>query len=310
MAANPFSLTERDLRALRLFRSVAEAGGLTAAERQTGLERSTVSRHIKALEERLGAAICFRGPRGFTLTEFGRDVLAAAVALDDTLDEIKRQLSRARETIRGDLCLGLADNCVTNPEARVIPALAAFGKTAPEVRLAVRIARPGELLRALREYRINCCVVGAPPGDASLTTEPLFHEDFRLFVRDDGGPAPAFGELGARGYGFVDRTEVQAPFPTALRHLGLPMVHAEGLEAVATLLATGRYVGQLPTHYAAMLRPVVPLVEVRDAAEAALRVRFSFVALASRRPSRAQERLREYVIASHAEPRAPVGALA
>ena len=62
-------ITEADMRLLRIFRAVAEAGGLTAAEVNLGMERSTISRHLLALETRLGGRLCFRGPSGFELTE-------------------------------------------------------------------------------------------------------------------------------------------------------------------------------------------------------------------------------------------------
>ncbi len=41
------SLTESDLRLMRIFRVVAESGGLTAAEICLNMERSTISRHLK-----------------------------------------------------------------------------------------------------------------------------------------------------------------------------------------------------------------------------------------------------------------------
>jgi DNA-binding transcriptional LysR family regulator len=299
MGTQLVSLSEHDLRALRLFRNVAEAGGLTAAERQTGLERSTISRRIKALEERLGATICLRGPRGFALTDFGRDVLAAAVRLDDTLDEVKLQLSRSGDTIRGALRVGLADNCLTNPQARIMQALSTFTATAPDVDLVVQIARPAELLRALREYRLDCCIVGASPGDGTLKADPLFEEEFRLFVRSNGNTAPTLAALAQHSFGLVERIEEMTPFPLALRRIGLRTVRAEGLEAVATLLATGRFAGQLPTHYAEALRTSIPLVEVREARETWIRVRFSFVSLRSRPPSRAQEHLRQLMVVEH-----------
>jgi DNA-binding transcriptional LysR family regulator len=299
MRTDVLSLSEADLRALRLFRNVAEAGGLTAAERQTGLERSTISRSIKALEERLGATICLRGPRGFALTDFGRDVLAAAVTLDDTLDKVKLQLSRSRETIRGALRLGVADNCLTNPVACISGALAAFTATAPDVELVVQIARPAELLRALREYRLDCCIVGASPGDGSLRADPLFDEEFRLFVRCNGSTPPTLATLAHHSFGLVERIEEMTPIPLALRRIGLRTVRAEGLEAVATLLATGRFAGQLPTHYAEALRASIPLVEVREARATWIRVQFSFVSLQSRPPSRAQEHLRRLMMMEH-----------
>lgn len=297
--SDSISLSERELRALRLFRSVVDAGGLTAAERKVGLERSTLSRQIKALEDRLGAAICLRGPRGFDLTDFGRDVLVAAVTLDDALGEVNRSLSLAKSTIRGELKVGIADNCITNPESHIVETLAGFTDTAPAVDLSVVIGSPEDLLRALHEFRVNCCVIGTRPWDSSLAVEPMFFEEFRLYVRGDVHPMPRFEDLRDRGFGLVIQKEPD-PVPEILRTSDWQrVVNADGLEATALLIATGRFVGQLPTHYASALATVVPLSVVPGAERASVKVRFSFVSRTSRTPSRAQEHLRKLMLQAH-----------
>lgn len=305
MENDDVSLSERDLRALRLFRSVVDAGGLTAAERDTGLERSTLSRQIKALEQRLGGTICRRGPRGFVLTDFGRDVLIAAVALDDALEEINHGLSNARTTVRGELRLGIADNCITNPESKLIESLARFTETAPAVDFSVTIGQPADLLRALQEFRINCCVLGALPYDRSLAVDTLFAEEFRLYVRGDLLPVPRFDELAERGIELVLQKE-PSPVPELLRATKLRRaVLAEGLEAIAFLVATGRYAGQLPTHYATGLRTIFPLCEVPGAERASVTVPFSLVSLANRPAMRAQHHLRTLLLETHGKIPAP-----
>ena len=63
-----------DLRLLRIFKSVVECGGMTAAELELNISASTLSRHMKDLEERLGLVLCRRGRAGFTLTPEGVQV--------------------------------------------------------------------------------------------------------------------------------------------------------------------------------------------------------------------------------------------
>jgi hypothetical protein len=62
---------ERDLRSLRVFCNVAEAGGLAAAERVLLMSKASISRHVREVEERLGVRLCERGPAGFRLTPEG-----------------------------------------------------------------------------------------------------------------------------------------------------------------------------------------------------------------------------------------------
>ena len=61
-------ISDMDLRLLRVFRSVVECGGMAAAELELNIATSTISRHIKDLETRLGLTLCRRGRGGFALT--------------------------------------------------------------------------------------------------------------------------------------------------------------------------------------------------------------------------------------------------
>ena len=60
-----------DLRLFRLFMTVVEAGGFTAAQSELNLSLSTISTHFAELEGRLGVRLCRRGRSGFKLTEEG-----------------------------------------------------------------------------------------------------------------------------------------------------------------------------------------------------------------------------------------------
>ncbi len=63
---------------LRLFLAAVDAGSLSGAARRLGLEQSTLSRRIAALEERLGGALFLRGRSGLVLTEHGARILPLA----------------------------------------------------------------------------------------------------------------------------------------------------------------------------------------------------------------------------------------
>lgn len=77
----------RDLNALRIFRDVVKAGGYSAAHRQTGQSRATLSRYITALEEDLGARLIERNTRNFRLTEQGQILYERSQDILSQLDE-------------------------------------------------------------------------------------------------------------------------------------------------------------------------------------------------------------------------------
>lgn len=74
-------LSDVDFRLLRVFRAVVACGGVSAAELELNIGRSTISRHLTDLEIRLGCKLCLRGPAGFRLTEEGERIHAAALQL-------------------------------------------------------------------------------------------------------------------------------------------------------------------------------------------------------------------------------------
>ncbi|WP_158872489.1 LysR family transcriptional regulator [Antarcticirhabdus aurantiaca] len=305
------TLSENDLRLMRIFRVVAESGGLTAAELRLNMERSTISRHIKALEHRLGGCLCLRGPSGFELTDFGDTVLAAAVAACDMLDRVRDDLNRARNVLTGDLHVGIADNCLSNPACRISEALARLSKAAPNVRIHLVVHPPADLARELAARQLHLCINGALQREEDFVRHPLFQEEFRLYARRRHDvPSARLPDLVAAGYGIV--TRLSEPHSERLAAL-LPEARrseALGLEAVAALVAGGQHVGLLPTHYATLIAPFCPLDEVEAADHLAYQSPF-FLNYERSRPLSAPGRLfRDIVRDVHPRDEAPAIAAA
>ena len=72
-----------DLNALRTFVLVVDAGGVTEAARRAGLPKSTVSRHVRDLESRLGERLLERRGRGVAPTGAGRRLHESALRHGD-----------------------------------------------------------------------------------------------------------------------------------------------------------------------------------------------------------------------------------
>jgi DNA-binding transcriptional LysR family regulator len=76
---------------LRVFLAVAQAGSLRRAARALGLGQPTVIRHVRQLEQNLGARLFERTPDGHRLTRWGQDLLPMAQSMAEAATTIDRR---------------------------------------------------------------------------------------------------------------------------------------------------------------------------------------------------------------------------
>lgn len=72
--------------------AVARHGSTLAAGRALGVDQSTVQRRLVELERRIGQSLVQRQPSGYRLTEFGREMLPFAEAVERSVQAFERQL--------------------------------------------------------------------------------------------------------------------------------------------------------------------------------------------------------------------------
>ncbi|MEE3118839.1 MAG: LysR family transcriptional regulator, partial [Pseudomonadota bacterium] len=91
-----------ELRHLRYFVAVAEAGNLTRAAEKLFIAQPPLTRAIKQLEEEVGVELFIRKPRGLELTTGGEYFLEQAKQVLDkvnaTVDDTRR-IARHRKTL-------------------------------------------------------------------------------------------------------------------------------------------------------------------------------------------------------------------
>lgn len=256
------ALNERDLRALRTFREAAFAGGFSAAEQHLHMTKATISRQIKDVEERLGVRLCTRGPQGFELTEAGKMALALAGDALDALDRIMPEMNRVKGFVTGTLSLGLSDNTIGNPMSCVSCALSELQQQAPEVDVSVSIMTTDVMIQALLDRRLDIAVRGISERMISLEYTELFQERQRIYYSPQ-----AHTPADIRTLPLVYRPSHGLVHDALTEHGFQQGPNAVGLEAVATLISTGRCCGMLPVHYADMLAVTMSIEEVPQSPE-------------------------------------------
>jgi DNA-binding transcriptional LysR family regulator len=246
--------SERDLRSLRIFCAVAQANGFAAAEKQLNMSKASISRHIRDVEETLGARLCERGPSGFVLTHAGKVALDLAREALVSLERIRPEIDAVRGVLSGTLSIGMVEHIVSDEGCHLPEALAALKEQAPDVNVELRVLTFNELDLAIRERRVQVAIRGMYRREAGFHYLPLFIERQQLYVARRRLRDAATLPLVYRSQPFVHE---------ALNTLGMQRgPTASGLEAVAMLTLSGHYVGLLPQFYAASFAKRHALVKV------------------------------------------------
>jgi DNA-binding transcriptional LysR family regulator len=149
-----------------LFAEVVATGGITAAAERLGLRKSTVSRRLAALEERLGIRLVERNTRRLRLTEAGRDYHAHCARLVAEARAVNQALSESRDTPQGTLriaTLSLLGELLT-------PLIAELLLRQPMMRVEVSLAE-GHVDLIAEEY--DLALRTGPLADSSLVARRL-----------------------------------------------------------------------------------------------------------------------------------------
>ena len=195
---------------LLIFARVAEAGSFSRAAEKLGLPKSTVSRRVSLLEERLGERLMLRTTRRLTLTEFGHQLLEHARLVAAEVDAVKalsehrqaRPSGRLRVSMPSDfanLLLGdmLAAFIAMHPAVSLDLDLSPrrVDLLGENFDLAIRIGElPDDGLLAARRIAVFPCGLYASPdyvaerGEPATPAELAAHESLRL-LRGNGEPA-------------------------------------------------------------------------------------------------------------------------
>lgn len=246
-------LSDLDLRLIRVFLTVADAGGVTLAQSTLNVGQSTISTQLAALETRLGYRLCERGRSGFHLTAKGERFYELSQKLLNGVDEFSLTVRNLDKTLVGTLNIRLIGHAPVSQNARISDAIAAFRQRDEAVRFAISVRSPGDLEEHLLSGEIQIAVGYFWHRVPTLEYTPLFIERQVAYC---GRGHPLFASAGklapskVHDYEWVWRTY---PLPEAQMSTTPNRVtaQADNMEAVSLLILSGYHLGYLPRHFAA-----------------------------------------------------------
>ncbi|SIS46531.1 LysR family transcriptional regulator [Neptunomonas antarctica] len=246
-------LADIDLRLLRVFKAVVDAGGFTAAEIRLNLANSTISNYISDLETRLDMRLCDRGRGGFSLTDHGLVVYNATLDLLGAMEQFSQRVNHSHNRIFGHLHLGFAEHMLGAHNSCIVDAVSSFSEQAPDVRVQISTMASDEVTTAVLDKQVDIGITVLPHAYPELDTLKLFDEEMQLYCAKNH---PLYNRKSAdisreelQQYKFVESPRLMPGreiYPDM--KLWNKQAKAHHQEARATLILSGHYLGILPRH--------------------------------------------------------------
>jgi LysR family nitrogen assimilation transcriptional regulator len=180
-----------DLRQLRYFIAIVEAGSVSRAAERLRVAQPALSQHVRAMEAALGLPLLIRNPRGVLPTEAGLRLLEQAREIEARFAALADHV-RGAAVPAGDVRFGMPG---TINEQLGVPLIEAGQAAFPGVRIRISEAMSGFVLGWLRDGTVDLALLYNVADGKGLTLHHALTEEIQLFGRPDLAGAPAGGRV-------------------------------------------------------------------------------------------------------------------
>lgn len=175
-----------DLRQLRYFVGIVQAGSLSRAADQLHVAQSALSHHLAGLESELDRQLVMRGPKGIVLTEAGSVLYRHAEAILRHVECAKQDAMSAPNVPSGRVSIGFPIDWAS---VLGYTLFAEIRRIYPQILLHILDGKSALLREQLVNGRLDMAVLFAHEPERGLAVEPLLHEElFYVTAEDDTSP--------------------------------------------------------------------------------------------------------------------------
>lgn len=200
------------IRQLEVFVATAEYCSFTKAAEDLHLTQSTVSMHIRTLEEVLGACLIERGARKkVILTEEGKRVYSMAKDILSRVDALQE-----RRTDGGEELLRIGTSTV--PAQYLLPKLlSGFLKKHSRVKYILRRGDSEHILECIQKGEVRIGLTGYRNGDRSLIFQEIAR-DHLVLITENSEAYRAMQAAGNTGKDLLDRPMIAREESSGTQH--------------------------------------------------------------------------------------------
>lgn len=256
------SIDRLDWDTLRVFRVVAELSSMSGAAARLGESPPTISRKIDDLEDKLGAKVFVRSPRGVELTRAGKNVLAHVHKMADLAEALHRDTAGAGETVTGPITISTGDGL---GPYWIAPRLFQFHRQHPRVQVRMTVS---ETTPDLHEEEADIAITFVQPRQQDeLIAHKLGVQHYvgfasQKYLDEFGKPDSIFDYYKHRCIlhtAYVNQVERWAPRMVELRKMVDFAFLTNSGTAIAESCAKGGGIGILPSYMSVIDPRLVPL---------------------------------------------------
>jgi LysR family nitrogen assimilation transcriptional regulator len=238
-----------NLRQLKYFVNVVEAGNMTRAAEQLHVAQTALGMQIRQIEEDLGVALLVRHSRGVEPTKAGSLLHARALTILKLVEEIRKEVSACEREESEAIRLGItpALMLVVGPEIALT-----VRDTAPQVLLSIVEEMSHVLVNTLTRGEVDFILCYDTPDLPHLSRTALLQDDLVLITspRERTGQPIAFVEALDETLAMPEQGDsIRNVVTRTARELGLELnvgYEVRSISAIKSLVMRGAASGILP----------------------------------------------------------------
>lgn len=242
-----------DFHQLKVFYSAVTVGSFTRASQTLNLSQSTVSQHIKQLEEELGCQLFLRVGKRVLLSEAGQVLHEHCERIFHEVRNAELAIKELNGMQRGKVRFGSG---ATTLIYQLPPVLEVYQARYPNIELVIVSDTTDVILRELRAHRLDLGLVMERPTESDLRFTPLCYEELRIALPSKHPLARkralSVSDLTTLNFILYEKKTVMRKlidnyFATLAIKPHVAMV-MENIEAIKSLVGVGLGASVLPVH--------------------------------------------------------------
>lgn len=174
-----------DIRQLKYFIAIAEAGSLSSAARQLHIAQPSLSQHLANMEKELNIRLVARFPRGSTLTAEGQVLLRHAVEIVASLNDCLHKMRDLSADIGGAVRFGMPPSVSM---VMSVPLAETVRLELPDVRLRVSEAMSGFIKTWVHDGTVEIGFLYDLSGAEHFEITHVLNEKLFFFSAPDNWP--------------------------------------------------------------------------------------------------------------------------